>query len=126
MPDDNSEAKHGGEAKDNIEPKRISPLAMDSQQFREVGHELIDQIAAFLDTLPQQRVTPAESPTVVRQALQADRAISDRGEDPALILNRAASLLFEHSLFNGHPRFWGYITSSAAPIGALGEDRKSV
>ena len=36
-------------------------------------------------------------------------------------MNRAADLLFEHSLFNGHPRFWGYITSSAAPIGALGE-----
>ncbi|MGB6688950.1 MAG: pyridoxal-dependent decarboxylase [Terracidiphilus sp.] len=26
-----------------------------------------------------------------------------------------------HSLFNGHPRFWGYITSSAAPIGALAD-----
>jgi glutamate/tyrosine decarboxylase-like PLP-dependent enzyme len=30
-------------------------------------------------------------------------------------------LLFDHSLFNGHPRFWGYITSSAAPIGALAD-----
>ncbi|MGV7223301.1 MAG: pyridoxal phosphate-dependent decarboxylase family protein [Nitrospinales bacterium] len=29
--------------------------------------------------------------------------------------------MFEHSLFNGHPRFWGYITSSAAPIGALAD-----
>ena len=31
------------------------------------------------------------------------------------------SLLFEHSLFNGHPRFFGYITSSPAPLGALGD-----
>jgi glutamate/tyrosine decarboxylase-like PLP-dependent enzyme len=29
--------------------------------------------------------------------------------------------MFENSLLNGHPRFWGYITSSAAPIGALGD-----
>jgi hypothetical protein len=29
--------------------------------------------------------------------------------------------LFEHSLYNGNPRFWGYITSSAAPLGALEE-----
>ncbi|MBB5317891.1 pyridoxal phosphate-dependent decarboxylase family protein [Tunturibacter empetritectus] len=121
MPDDNSEAKHVSNAKHNSESKRVSPLTMDSQQFREAGHQLIDQIAAFLDTLPHQRVTPAESPTVVRQALQADRPLSDRGQEPALLLNRAASLLFEHSLFNGHPRFWGYITSSAAPIGALGD-----
>ncbi len=37
------------------------------------------------------------------------------------MLNHAAGLLFDHSLFNAHPRFWGYVTSSAAPIGALGE-----
>jgi len=29
--------------------------------------------------------------------------------------------LFEHSLFNGHPRFFGYITASPAPIGMLGD-----
>ncbi|HEV7127758.1 MAG TPA: pyridoxal-dependent decarboxylase, partial [Ktedonobacterales bacterium] len=37
------------------------------------------------------------------------------------MLDSAADLLLAHSLFNGHPRFWGYITSSAAPIGALGD-----
>jgi glutamate/tyrosine decarboxylase-like PLP-dependent enzyme len=37
------------------------------------------------------------------------------------LLRDAASLLFEHSLFNGHPRFYGYITSSAAPIGMVAE-----
>ena len=36
-------------------------------------------------------------------------------------MEEAATLLFDHSLLNGHPRFWGYITSSAAPIGALGD-----
>jgi glutamate/tyrosine decarboxylase-like PLP-dependent enzyme len=33
----------------------------------------------------------------------------------------AIDLLFEHSLFNSHPRFYGYITSSAAPIGMLAD-----
>ena len=33
----------------------------------------------------------------------------------------ATELLFDHSLFNGHPRFFGYITSSPAPIGMLGD-----
>jgi len=28
-------------------------------------------------------------------------------------------LLSEHSLFNAHLRFWGYMTSSALPLGAL-------
>jgi glutamate/tyrosine decarboxylase-like PLP-dependent enzyme len=98
-----------------------SPLAMGSQEFRAMGYQLIDRIAGFMDSLPQRRVTPAESPSDVRQALRAERSMPLQGADPALLLSRAADLLFEHSLFNGHPRFWGYITSSAAPIGALGE-----
>jgi glutamate/tyrosine decarboxylase-like PLP-dependent enzyme len=94
---------------------------MNSQQFRDLGHQLIDRIAGFLDSLPTRPVTPAESPSEVRHALRAERPLPLAGEDAGPLLNRAADLLFEHSLFNGHPRFWGYITSSAAPIGALGD-----
>lgn len=101
--------------------RRVSPLAMDSQQFRELGTELVERVASFLDSLPQRPVTRAESPATVREALGADRLLPMHGADAATLLNRAADLLMEHSLFNGHPRFWGYITSSAAPIGALGE-----
>ena len=43
------------------------------------------------------------------------------GTDPGPLLERTAQLLFEHSLFNGHPRFFGYITASPAPIGMLGD-----
>ncbi len=101
--------------------KRESPLELSSDRFRELGYQLIDRIAAFLDSLPQRPVTPGESPAAVRQALAAERPLPQQGEDPALLLSRAAGLLFDHSLFNGHPRFWGYVTSSAAPLGALGE-----
>ena len=100
---------------------RAAPLAMSSKEFRELAAQLIDRIADFLDSLPQRPVTRAESPAVVRQALAAHRTLPERGADPAQLLHHAADLLFDHSLFNGHPRFWGYITSSAAPIGALGE-----
>lgn len=108
---------------DNEAPlaQRASPLNMSSQQFRQLGHQLVDRIAGFLDSLPARPVTPAESPSQVRHALHAERPLPQTGEDPGPLLDRAADLLFEHSLFNGHPRFWGYITSSAAPIGALGD-----
>jgi glutamate/tyrosine decarboxylase-like PLP-dependent enzyme len=100
---------------------RDAPLAIGSHEFRALGTQLIDRIAGFLDSLPQRPVTPAESPSVVRQALAAERSLPQRGASPELLLNHAADLLFDHSLFNGHPRFWGYVTSSAAPIGALAE-----
>src|SRR5271170_6419746 len=101
--------------------ERLSPLEISSDEFRVLGYQLVDRIAGFLDSLPERAVTPGESPSVVRHTLDAERHLPRQGTDPALLLNRAADLLFEHSLFNGHPRFWGYITSSAAPIGALGE-----
>jgi glutamate/tyrosine decarboxylase-like PLP-dependent enzyme len=100
---------------------RAATLDMPPDEFRRVGHRLVDQIADFLVALPDGRVTPAEPAATVRKALQSHRALPEDGADPERLLNNAAELLFEHSLFNGHPRFLGYITSSAAPIGALGD-----
>lgn len=101
--------------------KRVSPLAISAEEFRIAGHQLVDRIAAFFDSLPQRPVTPGEKPSAVRDALGAAQTLPLHGSDPAQLLDRAANLMFEHSLFNAHPRFWGYVTSSAAPIGALGE-----
>jgi glutamate/tyrosine decarboxylase-like PLP-dependent enzyme len=101
--------------------KRVSPLAISPEEFRKAGHQLIDRIAEFFDSLPQRPVTPGETPSSVRDALGAAQALPLHGADPAQLLDRATNLLFEHSLFNAHPRFWGYVTSSAAPIGALGD-----
>lgn len=100
---------------------RFSPLEMSPQEFRDLGALVVDRIAGFLESLASRPVTPAESPAVVRQALGSHRTLPQQGANPAQLLHQAADLLFDHSLFNGHPRFWGYITSSAAPIGALGE-----
>jgi aromatic-L-amino-acid/L-tryptophan decarboxylase len=100
---------------------RYAPLDMDAAEFREAGYQLVDRIAEFLASLVERPVNPAESPVAVREALGADRPLPQDGSDTKMLLNRAADLLFDHSLFNGHPRFWGYITSSAAPIGALAD-----
>ncbi len=100
---------------------RNSPLAIPSDEFRKAGHQLVDRIADFFDSLPQRPVTRGESPSIVRQALDAGRSLPDEGTSSPQLLDHAADLLIEHSLFNAHPRFWGYVTSSAAPIGALGE-----
>jgi glutamate/tyrosine decarboxylase-like PLP-dependent enzyme len=100
---------------------RMAPLEMSGAAFREVGHRLVEQIASWLERLPDGPVTHDESPADVRRALGADRGLPNTGADPRELLDEAADLLFQHSLFNGHPRFFGYITSSPAPIGALGD-----
>jgi aromatic-L-amino-acid/L-tryptophan decarboxylase len=100
---------------------RLTPLAMGSGEFRATGYQLVDRIADFLDSMAARPVNPAESPVMVREALGADRGLPQAGESADILLQRAADLLLDHSLFNGHPRFWGYVTSSAAPIGALAD-----
>lgn len=95
-------------------------LQMSAEEFRFAGYGLVDRIAEFLEALPEKRVTTGESPKAIR-ALLHDRSLPLDGQPTQDILAEAADLLFDHSLFNGHPRFWGYITSSAAPIGALAD-----
>jgi aromatic-L-amino-acid decarboxylase len=101
--------------------ERRSPLAMSSDEFRLLGHQMVNRVADFLDSLPARPVTTGESTQQIRDVLDAKRTLPKKGCDPAKLISHAADLLFDHSLFNGHPRFWGYITSSAAPIGALAE-----
>jgi len=100
---------------------RISPLAISSDEFRRAGHRLVDRVAEFLDLLPASPITRGESPSAIREAMDAARPLPREGAPTADLLDRAATLLFDHSLFNGHPSFWGYITSSPAPIGMLGD-----
>ncbi len=101
--------------------QRNAPLEINAADFRTIGHQLVERVADLFDTLPQRPITPGETPAEVRQALDATRPLPDGGSDPAQLMERATDLLFDHSLFNGHPRFWGYITASAAPIGILSE-----
>ena len=100
---------------------RRAQLEIDPRTVRELGHRLVEQIAEHMAQLPEGLVKPDEPAATVRKALGAGRGLPDRGSDPAELLTNAANLLFEHSLFNGHPRFLGYITSSAAPVGVLGD-----
>jgi aromatic-L-amino-acid/L-tryptophan decarboxylase len=100
---------------------RHAPLAMDAATFRKLGHRLVDQLAGFLESLPSGPVTRDESPSVVRDALDLTGPLPEMGTDPGLLLEQTAQRLFAHSLFNGHPRFFGYITAPPAPIGILGD-----
>src|SRR4051794_10846965 len=107
--------------KDHHDTIRAAPLAMDAETFRTLGHRLVDQLATALEGVPRGPVTRDESPSAVREALDLSGPIPESGTDPVRRLEQTAQLLFDHSLFNGHPRFFGYITSPPAPIGVLAD-----
>lgn len=94
---------------------------MSADAFRELGHALVEQVAQKLEGLPHAAVTTTESDETLRSMLQALAPDSDSGQDAGNLLEKTTRLLLDHSLFNGHPKFWGYITSSPAPLGILAD-----
>ncbi|MEO6527769.1 MAG: aminotransferase class V-fold PLP-dependent enzyme [Gemmatimonadaceae bacterium] len=100
---------------------RDVPLRMHADEFRRAGHELVDSVASFLETLSTRPVTTKVTQAELQALIGAASPLPDDGMDAGELLRATTGLLFDHSLFNGHPRFFGYITSSPAPIGMLGE-----
>ncbi len=100
---------------------RTTPLDMSAAAFRAAGHDLVNRIADWLEQMPAGPVMHDDAPSVVRRAIDAERGLPEHGREAGPLLDHAAQLLFRHSLFNGHPRFFGYVTSSPAPIGMLGD-----
>jgi aromatic-L-amino-acid/L-tryptophan decarboxylase len=99
---------------------RRSPLDIDAEAFRRLGHRAVDRLADLLASLPARPVTSGRDAAFLRQAL-GEGSVPEEGEDPEALLDEVTRLLIDHSLYNGHPRFMGYITSSGTPAGAVAD-----
>ncbi len=103
--------------------QRESAFELDPEEFRALGHELVDELAEVLSSLrsPASRpVAPGETPDEV-QALVGNGPLPENGSPASDVLREASALVRDHSLYNGHPRFLGYITAAPAPLGILGD-----
>jgi len=100
---------------------RKTPIELDPDEFREIGHRLIDDLAELLGGMRERPLVPGETPAQVRGVLGAERPLPEEGTDAAALVREATELLVQHSLYNAHPRFFGYITAGAAPIGMLAD-----
>jgi len=99
---------------------RTAPIEMSGDEFRRVGHRLVDRMAEFLETIRERPLTREQLPSQIRAALPA-AGLPQTGETAEKLLDEVVDLLIDRSLLNGHPLFLGYITSAAAPIGALAD-----
>ena len=103
-----------------IKTERIAPINMSPEEFREVGHHVVDKIADLMGSLPERKVTNGEPPSKIKKLFK-DNSVPENGTEAKQLFEEMMSMLFNHSLFTGHPKYWGYITSSSSPIGALSE-----
>jgi aromatic-L-amino-acid/L-tryptophan decarboxylase len=102
---------------------RGSPVELDPEAFRELGHRLVDDVAELLAELrsPASRpVVPVQTIADVQAAVGND-ALPEHGSPAGEVLRAATDLLIQRSLLIGHPRFLGYVCGAPAPLGVLGE-----
>ena len=100
--------------------KQNTPIEISKDEFKRIGHQLIDSIADFLDGMDKKPVTTGESLQELQKHFNTS-SLPENGRPAKDVVSEAATLLMNHSLLNGHPRFMGYITSSPAPIGMLAD-----
>lgn len=103
-----------------MESNRTSPFELTTEEFKALGNNLIESISNFNETISEKPITTGQSPKALQKKLGM-QSFPEHGMPASQLLNKASDLLYNHSLFNGHPKFMGYITGSAAPIGALGD-----
>ena len=99
---------------------RSAPSDLPPEQFRAIGHSLVDSIADFLRDLPDAPTATNLLPDALRSAL-GRREMPEEGRDISPVIEEFSEKFFRLSTHNGSPRFFGYITSSAAPVGALAD-----
>ncbi len=99
---------------------RETPIEISKNEFKKIGHQLIDTIAEFIDTIHEKPVTKGESSEQLKKIV-GNSSLPNNGSPAGVLISKASELLINHSLFNGHPKFMGYITSSPAPIGMLAD-----
>ena len=99
---------------------RGAPIDMAPGEFRACAHALVDALADFRDALPEHRVSPGKTPSEIR-ALLGSATLPEMGTAPEALLTETLALLADTLTYNGHPRFFGYVTAPPAPIGVLGD-----
>jgi aromatic-L-amino-acid decarboxylase len=99
---------------------RTSPIEINKDDFRKIGYQLVDTIADFYDAIEEGPVTKGENPKQI-QSILGNAPLPDNGTSVSELFKITSDLLLNHSLLNGHPKFFGYITSSPTQIGALAD-----
>ena len=94
-------------------------LDMDTEAFRQLGRQAIELMAEALAAERRDPVLETTSGQAVRRAL--DEALPRQGMPPQQVFDECREALFRYSRRNGHPRFFGYVSSSADPIGILAD-----
>jgi len=90
-----------------------------AEEFRGLGHRLIDELAEYLRTVGERPVTPEVAPRAVEALF--DEPVPVEESDGGAVLDELDAKLFPYATHTGSGGYLGLITPSPLPIGVLGD-----
>jgi aromatic-L-amino-acid decarboxylase len=92
---------------------------MDPNEFRHLGHQVVDLLAEYLEHIEEKRVFPDVEPATVNA--QFTEQLPQEPLSPESVLSELEQKLLPYCTHVGHPGYMGLITPSPAPIGVVAD-----
>src|SRR5688572_17502892 len=92
---------------------------LSSDEFREHGYRVIDEIAAYLATVRDVPVFAARKPGEVEAVF--DEALPEHGQDPGRIIGEWGEKVLPNATHLGSPRYFGFVNGSGSEMAILAE-----
>ena len=92
---------------------------MDSKEFRNLGHQVVDLLAEYLEHIEERRVFPDAEPRAVNE-LFAEPLPQDPSS-PQKVIEELEHKLLPYCTHVGHPGYMGLITPSPSPVGVIAD-----
>jgi aromatic-L-amino-acid decarboxylase len=92
---------------------------MDANEFRTVGHRVVELLAEYLDHIEEKRVFPDVEPPTINE-LFAESLPQDPSSAES-VLQELENKLLPYCTHVGHPGYMGLITPSPNPVGVIAD-----
>jgi len=92
---------------------------MNKDEFREVGHRVVDLLAEYLENIEEKPVFPNVEPAVLSNLF--DEPLPLDSSSAEAVLGELEQKLLPNCTHVGHPGYMGLITPSPSPIGIIAD-----
>jgi aromatic-L-amino-acid/L-tryptophan decarboxylase len=92
---------------------------MNSKEFSDLGHEVVDLLAEYFEQIEDKRVFPDAEPRTVNRLFS--EPLPQDPSSPDAVLEEIKSKLFPYCTNVGHPGYMGLITPSPNPVGVIAD-----
>src|SRR5271166_3373144 len=92
---------------------------MDANEFREMGHQVVDRLAEYFDHIEERRVFPDVEPRTVKELFRDP--LPQQPASAQAVLGEIETKLLPYCTHTGHPGYMGLITPSPNPMGVIAD-----